>query len=72
MDTFGPIAVPEASSPPYGGTHRLVTELKPQGGYKYAHGSTSNDLRTPLDKNGLPLLAPAWDYMLTAPVTDLP
>ena len=69
MDAFGAIVVPETSSPPYGGTHELVTDLRPQGGYKYTHGSTSNDLRTPLDKNGNPLLAPVWDYMLTAAVT---
>jgi hypothetical protein len=69
MDSLGAAVAPEASSPPYDGTHELVTDLKPQGGYKYAHGSTHNDLRTPLDKDGNPLLAPAWDYMLTASVT---
>jgi hypothetical protein len=69
MDAFGVPVAPEESSPPYGGTHELLTDLKPQGGYKYAHCSTANDVCTPLDKNGNPLLAAAWGYMLTAPVT---
>jgi hypothetical protein len=67
MDVFGPLVAPEASAPPYGGTHRLVTDLRPQrGGYKFAHPSTVIDFYTPLKKDGTPALADAWRYMLSA------
>jgi hypothetical protein len=69
MDTFGPLVAPEASAPPYGGTHRLVTALRPQrGGYKAAHPSTVIDFYTPLNKDGTPALADAWRYMLSPPL----
>jgi len=68
LDVFGAAATPETSSPPYDGTHTLVTDLTPQGGFvgTNAHGAPSNDLNTPLGPNGTPLLRDAWRYLLTA------
>lgn len=67
LDVFGAPATPETSSPPYGGTHTLVTDLTPQGGFvgTNAHGAPSNDLNTPLGADGAPLLRDAWRYLLT-------
>ena len=67
---FGAPATPETSSPPYGSTHTLVTDLTPQGGFAgtNAHGAPSNDLNTPLGPDGTPLLLVAWRYLLTARV----
>jgi hypothetical protein len=63
---FGDPAVPERSDPPYGGTHVLVTDLEPTGGYATPnpHGSTAPDARTPLGPDGTPLLRDAWRYLL--------
>src|SRR5207247_10698961 len=68
LGVFGAPAPPETSSPPYGGTHTLVTDLTPQGGFvgTNAHGAPSNDLNTPLGPDGTPVLLAAWRYLLTA------
>jgi len=68
LGVFGAPEMPETSSPPYGGTHTLVTDLTPQGGFvgTNAHGAPSNDLNTPLGPDGTPVLLPAWRYLLTA------
>jgi len=68
LGLFGAPATPETSSPPYDGTHMLVTDLMPQGGFvgTNAHGAPSNDLNTPLGPDGTPLLLDAWRYLLTA------
>jgi hypothetical protein len=68
LAVFGVPAMPESSSPPYDGTHMLVTDLTPQGGFvgTNAHGTPSNDLNTPLGADGTPLLRDAWRYLLTA------
>jgi len=69
LDVFGGPAMPETSSPPYDGTHMLVTDLLPRpNGFvgTNAHGSPSNDLNTPLGPDGTPLLRDAWRYLLTA------
>jgi len=68
LAVFGGPAMPETSSPPYDGTHTLVTDLTPQGGFvgTNAHGAPSNDLNTPLGTDGTPLLRDAWRYLLTA------
>jgi len=68
LGVFGAPAPPETSSPPYDGTHTLVTGLTPQGGFvdNNAHGVPSNDLNTPLGPDGTPLLRDAWRYLLTA------
>jgi len=69
MAAFGPADTVEASAPPYGGTHMLITDLRPQrGGYKEAHTSTAIDFYTPLNKDGSPALGDAWSYMLSAPI----
>lgn len=69
MTEFGPLVQVETSAPPYGGTHMLFTDLKPQsGGYKAAHMSTVIDFYTPLFPDKTPELADAWQYMLTAPI----
>jgi len=67
MDVFGPAVAPDASSPPYEGTHRLITDILPSNGSYVApapHGSTGVDLFTPIDAEGRPLLAPVWRYLL--------
>ncbi len=69
LDVFGGPAMPETSSPPYDGTHMLVTDLLPRPNGFFgtnAHGSPSNDLNTPLGPDGTPLLRDAWRYLLTA------
>ena len=67
MDAFGDQVQVETSVPPYGCTHMLFTDLKPQrGGYKFAHASTVIDIYTPLDKDRTPALVDAWRYMMSA------
>src|SRR6266849_4862070 len=67
LDVFGAPARPETSNPPYDGTHTLVTDLTPQGGFvgTNAHGAPSNDLNMPLGPDATPLLRDAWRYLLT-------
>jgi len=60
QDAFGPRMLVESSSPPYGGSHELITSL----GVGFPHGSTAGDGATPLDANGAPLFAPVWRYVL--------
>jgi len=66
LDRFGDPVVLEASEPPYGGTHILVTDLEPQGGYAIPnpHLSEAVDRWTPLGPDGTPLLSDAWRYLL--------
>src|SRR3989441_5702572 len=68
-----PVA-PEASAPPYRGTHTLITDLRPRtGGYVHrpSHQSTANDFFTPRDPvSGAPLLRDAWRYLLGAHEAD--
>ena len=59
QDAFGPRTLVETSSPPYGGTHELITSLRVSD----AHVSTAGDSATPLDANGAPLFAPVWRYV---------
>jgi hypothetical protein len=59
QDAFGPRTLVETASPPYGGSHELITSLS----VGFAHGSTATDGSTPLDANGAPLFAPVWRYM---------
>jgi hypothetical protein len=71
MSIFGPLVQVETSSSPYGFTHMLFTDLKPQReGYKSAHPSTVIDIYTPLDEDHNPALAPAWRYMMSAPINE--
>jgi hypothetical protein len=60
QDAFGPRTLVDTSSPPYGGSHELITSL-PVGN---PHASTVGDGATPLDANGVPVFAPVWRYML--------
>jgi hypothetical protein len=61
MTAFGTPA--DASSPPYGSTHELVTHLPTSN----PHGSTALDAATPLGPDGTtPALTGAWQYLLTA------
>ncbi len=68
MRAFGGAVQVETSEPPYGGTHMLMTNLTPVGGFVglNAHGSTATDKFTQLDASGVPRLLDAWRYMLTA------
>jgi hypothetical protein len=70
LTAFGPLVPPESSAPPYGGTHTLVTDLTPVGGFVNAHGAPSNDFNTPLRSDGTPELLDAWRYLLTARTLD--
>lgn len=70
MAAYGPVVQPESNEAPYGGTHMFVTALTPRSGsfvQKDVHRSTANDLLTPLDADGNPILLPVWRYMLSAP-----
>lgn len=71
MERFGDPVAPELSGPPYGGTHILVTDLKPTLGYLPSppnpHQSTARDVNTPLAPDGTPLLRDAWRYLLGEP-----
>jgi hypothetical protein len=66
LDRFGDPVAPELSEPPYGGTHVLITDLEPTGGYGMdnPHLSVAVDRRTPLGPDGTPLLRDAWRYLL--------
>jgi len=68
-----PVA-PEASAPPYRGTHTLITDLPPRTGgfvHRPSHQSTANDFFTPRDPvSGAPLLRDAWRYLLGAQEAD--
>lgn len=69
LDLFGPPVAPELSAPPYSGTHVLITDLEPVGGYVgvFPHLSTSVDGRVARDADGVPLLRDAWRYILGEP-----
>lgn len=56
----------ELSEPPYGGTHTLITDLEPTGGYGMdnPHLSLAVDAWTPRAADGTPLLREAWRYLL--------
>jgi hypothetical protein len=66
LDRFGDPVAPELSDPPYGGTHILMTDLEPTGGYgaDNPHRSVTADVWTPRGPDGTPLLRDAWRYML--------
>ncbi len=66
LERFGEPVQVELSRPPYGGTHILVTDLEPQGGYATPnpHTSSAVDRFTPLAPDGMPLLRDAWRYLL--------
>jgi pimeloyl-ACP methyl ester carboxylesterase len=66
LDLFGPAVTPELSSPPYSGSHILVTDLEPVGGYAtpFPHRSTALDSSVPRDGESVPLLRDAWRYLL--------
>lgn len=60
QDAFGPRTLVDTSSPPYGGSHELLTSLPVAN----PHASTVGDGATPLDASGVPVFAPVWRYML--------
>jgi hypothetical protein len=72
MERFGDPVMAETSESPYSGTHILVTDLEPQGGYATPnpHQSSAVDTRTPLGPDGTPLLRDAWRYLLGAHDAD--
>ncbi len=63
---FGDPVTPELDEPPYGGTHILVTDVEPVGGYTDVgtHRSTALNGFTPLRPDGTPLLRDAWRYLM--------
>lgn len=66
LERFGEPVQVERAQPPYAGTHVLITDLEPLGGYATPnpHISVAVDPVTPLDDDGTPLLRDAWRYML--------
>ncbi|MFO7587493.1 MAG: hypothetical protein R6X22_05415 [Gemmatimonadota bacterium] len=67
MDAFGGPVVPEASVPPYDGARMLITNVTPSNGSfaaPFPHASTGVDPFTPFTADGVPVLRPAWRYML--------
>ena len=70
MDAFGPPVNVDTLTAPFAGSHQLLTSVMPRlGGLGGTHGSVAVDLRTPLDPDGTPVLAPVWTYLLTAETT---
>ena len=69
MTVSVPPVAPEKSSPPYGFTQTLVTDLPSPT--SNPHGSTALDAATPLGPDGTtPALTDAWQYLLTAGSED--
>jgi len=64
ITALGPVVTVETSSPPYGFTHTLATDLTPRRNGTF-HLSTALDRYTPLNKDHTPALAPAWAYMMS-------
>lgn len=66
LESFGEPVQVELGKPPYDGTHILITDLEPQGGYATPnpHTSTAVDPFTPVGPDGTPLLRDAWRYLL--------
>lgn len=66
LNRFGDPVVPELSEPPYGGSHVLITDLEPTGGYgaDNPHRSVAADAWAPRGPDGTPLLREAWRYLL--------
>lgn len=69
LERFGEPVQVEFSQPPYDGTHILITDLEPQGGYAFSHVSTGVDFWTPLGPDGTPLLRDACGICLANAVT---
>lgn len=61
----GGLVVFEATPEPFGGGHRIITNLDPSTGDPGdVHGSIAGDSVTPVAEDGeTPLLAPAWRYV---------
>lgn len=71
MSQFGDPVYEDASAPPYGGTHSLLTHRLPSSGsYLDAHPSVSRDQFTPIGPDGTPLLSDAWRHLLGADEGD--
>ncbi|HEY0613309.1 MAG TPA: hypothetical protein VGC96_01665 [Candidatus Elarobacter sp.] len=60
QDAFGSAVTVESASPPYAGSHELITSL----GVLNPHVSTAGDGASPVDANGVPVFAPVWRYVL--------
>jgi len=71
LNQFGPPVLVDTLSPPYQYSHQLLTNVTPARSGAY-HGSVANDHSTPLDSNGVPILAPVWSYMLIGDATATP
>jgi hypothetical protein len=64
---FGEPADIDKTPLPYNNSHILITNYPgTEATSAEAHTSVMTDLRTPKDKNGVPLFKPVWIYMLTA------
>lgn len=63
LGQFGPVTSVDTTTPPYNGTHQLISNLHPAipGAF---HSSTAVDRMTPRLVDNSPRFAPVWRYML--------
>jgi hypothetical protein len=74
LTDFGPIANVDEATPPYGGSHMLLTGAPPRDNPNAPavraglrnHSSITSDVLTPLTDAGQPLFAPVWQYVCFA------
>ena len=67
LQSFGPAASVDGSSPPFGNSHELLTSATVPAGPAPAlatHDSTAVNVQTPLCADGTPAFVPVWRYMM--------
>jgi hypothetical protein len=65
LTVLSPPVTVDGTSPPYGGSHELISAAPvPPTGPAAAHNSTADDNAQPLCPDGSPENAPAWQYLL--------
>lgn len=65
LGVFGPMTRVESSTPPFGNSHMLTTDLLPaSGSYGHSHPSIVADQTTPRASDGTPRLDAVWRYLL--------
>ena len=77
VDAYGETTDVDEMTPPYGCSHMLRTRVLPSTArndtdFSDAHPSVGADYATPFDADGVPVLAPTWIYMMTAPIPTSP
>ena len=68
LDAFGPAKLIDESTSSFDGSHMLVTDLLPAtGSYADAHPSVFGDGSTPRARDGAPVYAAVWRYLIGRP-----